>query len=137
AKAALVQAQIEDAFDRGKSRPKQVSWELSRTDRPDASTEETASALLRLVVRDADAEAVGRALSGAAIELALGSVPGFHVTAPPGKGAPYGVFEAAYVERDAVEHVSVLPTGERRPVGEDTAHDILVLREPTLKPPPP
>ncbi len=33
-----------------------MSWDLARTDRPDASTEETASALLRLVVRDPDPE---------------------------------------------------------------------------------
>ncbi|MFJ2771878.1 acyclic terpene utilization AtuA family protein [Streptomyces sp. NPDC087300] len=123
AKAALVRAQLEDAFGRGKCRPEAVTWDLSRTDRPDAATEETASALLRLVVRDADADAVGRALSGAAIELALGSIPGFHVTAPPGKGAPYGVFEAAYVERDEVPHVAVLPSGERRPVAAGGARE--------------
>ncbi|ATL28602.1 hypothetical protein KY5_3584c [Streptomyces formicae] len=138
AKAALVKAQVEDAFGRVKSRPHDVSWELARTDQVDAATEETASALLRLVVRDAREEAVGRALSGAAIELALGSVPGFHVTAPPGKGAPYGVFEAAYVERGAVEHVAVLPSGERRPVAEGasggTSGDPLVPRELPTKP---
>ncbi|MFE0101688.1 acyclic terpene utilization AtuA family protein [Streptomyces sp. NPDC059009] len=113
AKAALVREQIEDALDRAKSRPSEVRWELARTDRADAPTEETASALLRLVVRDPDPDVVGRTLSGAAIELALASYPGFHVTAPPGKGAPYGVFEAAYVEREGVEQVAVLPDGER------------------------
>lgn len=97
AKARLVKDQFSDALDRAGSKPAEVRWELARTDRTDAATEETASALLRLVVRDPDAEAVGRAVSGAAVELALGSYPGFHVTAPPGKGAPYGVFEAAYV----------------------------------------
>ncbi|MFD7441732.1 acyclic terpene utilization AtuA family protein [Streptomyces sp. NPDC059909] len=116
AKAELVRGQIEDAFARAKSRPEEVRWELARTDRPDADTEETASALLRLVVRDRDADAVGRVVSGAAIELALGSYPGFHVTAPPGKGAPYGVFEAVYVDAASVEHVAVLPDGERVPV---------------------
>ncbi|MFE0174199.1 acyclic terpene utilization AtuA family protein [Streptomyces sp. NPDC059002] len=118
AKAALVRTQLEDAFERAKSRPAEVRWELARTDREDAATEETASALLRLVVRDADVEAVGRALSGAAIELALGSFPGFHVMAPPGRGAPYGVFEAAYVARDAVGHVAVLPDGQRKTIAE-------------------
>ncbi|MEU6660531.1 acyclic terpene utilization AtuA family protein [Streptomyces sp. NPDC046821] len=113
AKAALVRDQMDDAFARAKSRPEQVDWELARTDRADAATEETASALLRLVVRDSDADAVGRTLSSAAIELALGSYPGFHVTAPPGKADPYGVFEAAYVDRAEVEHVAVLPDGER------------------------
>ncbi|MET9427311.1 acyclic terpene utilization AtuA family protein [Streptomyces sp. NPDC003036] len=110
AKARLVRAQVEDALP---VKPAEVRWELARTDREDAATEETASALLRLVVRDTDPEAVGRAVSGAAIELALGSYPGFHVTAPPGKGTPYGVFEAGYVDAGTVTHTAVLPDGER------------------------
>ncbi|UFQ16350.1 MULTISPECIES: acyclic terpene utilization AtuA family protein [Streptomyces] len=134
AKAALVRAQLEDAFDRATSRPAEVRWELARTDHADAATEETASALLRLVVRDPDADTVGRAIGGAAVELALGSYPGFHVTAPPGKGAPYGVFEAAYVERSAVAHVAVMPDGERRPVPSGAA-DTLVPAD--VPPPPP
>ncbi|MFD7229679.1 acyclic terpene utilization AtuA family protein [Streptomyces sp. NPDC059881] len=116
AKARLVRDQIEDAFARAKSRPGEVRWDLARTDRPDAGTEETASALLRLVVRDPDAEAVGRVVSGAAIEAALGSYPGFHVTAPPGKGTPYGVFGTEYVDATTVEHVAVLPDGRRETV---------------------
>ncbi|WP_459754279.1 acyclic terpene utilization AtuA family protein [Streptomyces sennicomposti] len=112
-KAALVRQQMRDAFDAAESPPAEVRWDLVRTDRPDADTEECASALLRLVVRDQDPEAVGRAFSGAAIELALAGYPGFHVLAPPGKGAPYGVFEAAHVPQDAVEHVAVLPDGRR------------------------
>ncbi|MGW1097720.1 acyclic terpene utilization AtuA family protein [Streptomyces sp. NPDC002455] len=116
AKARLVKDQFADALDRAGSKPAEVRWELARTDRTDAATEETASALLRLVVRDPDAEAVGRAVSGAAVELALGSYPGFHVTAPPGKGAPYGVFEAAYVPAGEVVHIAVLPDGTREAV---------------------
>ncbi|WP_338672061.1 acyclic terpene utilization AtuA family protein [Streptomyces sp. SCSIO 30461] len=122
AKADLVRAQVEDAFDRGKSRPASVVWELARTDRPDAATEETASALLRLVVRDQEAAAVGRVVSGAAIELALGSYPGFHVTAPPGKGAPYGVFGAEYVDAGSVEHIAVTPDGRRLTVPAPPPH---------------
>ncbi|MEU2366481.1 acyclic terpene utilization AtuA family protein [Streptomyces noursei] len=113
AKAALVRGQLEAALDRAGRRPREVSWSLARTDHADAAVQEEASALLRLVVRDPDAEAVGRAVSGAAIELALASYPGFHVTAPPGKGAPYGVFEAAYVAAADVAQVAVLPDGER------------------------
>ncbi|MGW8486685.1 acyclic terpene utilization AtuA family protein [Streptomyces sp. NPDC055886] len=115
AKAALVNEQFADALERGGARPPaEVRWELARTDHADAGTEERASALLRLVVRDQDAEAVGRAVSGAAVELALGSYPGFHVTAPPGKGAPYGVFEATPVPAADVEHTAVLPDGTRQ-----------------------
>ncbi|MDQ0991509.1 acyclic terpene utilization AtuA family protein [Streptomyces sp. V3I7] len=110
-KAALVREQMGDAL--AKSPPAETCWELVRTDRADADTEETASALLRLVVRDPDQQVVGRALSGAAIELALASYPGFHVLAPPGKGAPYGVFEDVYVPHGAVDHVAVLHDGRR------------------------
>ncbi|MFJ5534260.1 acyclic terpene utilization AtuA family protein [Streptomyces sp. NPDC093261] len=138
AKAAYVRDQMEAALEGAKSRPAQVRWDLARTDHPDAPTEETASALLRLVVRDRDQDAVGRALSGAAIELALASYPGFHVVAPPGKGSPYGVFEAAYVDRDAVGHTAVLHDGRRIPV--PGGHDTRVLDdvpEPSLPEPPP
>ncbi|MET9965908.1 acyclic terpene utilization AtuA family protein [Streptomyces sp. NPDC006356] len=123
AKAALVRRQMSDAF--AKSRPAEVRWDLVRTDRPDAPTEETASALLRLVVRDPAQENVGRVLSGAAVELALASYPGFHVLAPPGKGSPYGVFEDVYVPHGAVDHVAVLHDGRRIPV--PPAHDTLVI----------
>ncbi|MFG3507948.1 acyclic terpene utilization AtuA family protein [Streptomyces sp. NPDC047821] len=113
AKARLVREQLEDALA---VKPAEVRWELARTDRPDAPTEETASALLRLVVRDADPDTVGRAVSGAAVELALSSYPGFHLTAPPGKGAPYGVFEAVYVDAGTVTHTAVLPDGRHEVV---------------------
>ncbi|WP_030571955.1 acyclic terpene utilization AtuA family protein [Streptomyces aureocirculatus] len=132
AKAALVRAQIEDALERAESRPADVRWELARTDHPDADTEEAASALLRLVVRDPDAEVVGRALSAAAVELALGSFPGFHVTAPPGKAKPYGVFEAVYVDAGDVPHVVVLPDGRRLAMPAPQA-----TRDLTDVPPPP
>ncbi|MFD5566851.1 acyclic terpene utilization AtuA family protein [Streptomyces cadmiisoli] len=114
AKAELVRRQMAGAL--AKTPPAEVRWDLVRTDRPDAATEETASALLRLVVRDPDQETVGRPVSGAAIELALASYPGFHVLAPPGRGAPYGVFEAEYVPRDEVPHTAVLHDGRRVPV---------------------
>lgn len=130
AKATLVQDQMADAL--AKSPPARTHWELARTDHPDADTEETASALLRLVVRDRDQETVGRALTGAAVELALASYPGFHVLAPPGKGAPYGVFEDVYVPQGDVPHVAVLHDGRRIPV--PPAQDILVLRDPPEPP---
>ncbi|MEU8027267.1 acyclic terpene utilization AtuA family protein [Streptomyces sp. NPDC049099] len=114
AKADLVREQLTDAL--AKASPDEVRWELVRTDRADADTEETASALLRLVVRDADERVVGRALSGAAVELALASYPGFHVLSPPGKGDPYGVFEDVYVPHGAVDHRAVLHDGRRIPV---------------------
>ncbi|WP_405929165.1 DUF1446 domain-containing protein [Streptomyces griseus] len=137
AKADLVKAQFADALERGGARPPaEVRWELARTDHADADTEERASALLRLVVRDQDAEAVGRAASSAAIELALGSYPGFHVTAPPGKGAPYGVFEARPVPAGEVEHTAVLPDGSRLVIEPPAlTHELAEVDEPPLPDP--
>ncbi|GAB7109190.1 DUF1446 domain-containing protein [Streptomyces phaeofaciens JCM 4814] len=138
AKAALVREQM-DTYAFAKSRPEEVRWELVRTDRPDADTEETASALLRLVVRDPRQDAVGRALSGAAVELALAGYPGFHVLAPPGKGAPYGVFEAGAVPRGEVGHLAVLDDGRRLPVapGDDSRALEAVPEPPPPAPPAP
>ncbi|MDF3146018.1 acyclic terpene utilization AtuA family protein, partial [Streptomyces sp. T21Q-yed] len=136
AKAALVREQMTDAF--AKSPPAEARWDIVRTDRPDAPTEEMASALLRLVVRDADQAVVGRALSGAAVELALASYPGFHVLAPPGKGSPYGVFEDVYVPHGAVDHVAVLHDGRRvtvPPAHDTPVHDTLVPEAPVPEPP--
>ena len=112
AKAALVREQMEGAL--GDRPPSTMRWRLWRTDHPDAEVQAEASALLRCVVRDADAAAVGRRFSGAAIELALASYPGFHVTAPPSEGTPYGVYTAAFVDAGVVDHVAVLPDGSRR-----------------------
>ena len=84
--------------------PEQMTWELARLDRPDAQTEEQATALLRCVARDTDPEKVGRAFSNTAVELALATFPGFTMLAPPGKGAPFGVFEPGYVDAKLVDH---------------------------------
>ncbi|MET8675862.1 MULTISPECIES: acyclic terpene utilization AtuA family protein [Streptomyces] len=134
AKAELVKAQMGDAL--AAAGPAEARWELARTDHADAATEETASALLRLVVRDPEAGKVGRAVSGAAVELALAGYPGFHLTAPPGKGSPYGVFEAVVVERDQVTHTAVLPGGEHVTVPEPERTRVLApAGEPELPEP--
>jgi hypothetical protein len=135
-KAELVKDQMAAAFDAAGRRPAEVRWTLARTDRVDADVQEEASALLRLVVRDADADVVGRAVSGAAVELALASYPGFHVTAPPGKGAPYGVFEAVAVDAAEVPHRAVLPDGTRVDVQcADETRELVRLPDPALPEP--
>ncbi|CAM5253671.1 exopolyphosphatase [Streptomyces avidinii] len=112
AKANLVRTQLADVLEGVAD----ATWTLARTDHEDADTQETASALLRLVVRDPSPDRVGRALTRAAIELALGSYPGFHVTAPPGPAQPYGVFTSTLIPSDEVPHTAVLPDGTRLPV---------------------
>lgn len=112
-KAELVKAQLERALPK---RPAELRWSLTWTEKPNADTEEEASVFLRCAVKDPDPKVVGRAFSNAAIELALASYPGFHVTAPPGDGSPYGVFRAGYVDIREVEQVVVLPDGTRKVV---------------------
>ncbi|ORV48726.1 exopolyphosphatase [Mycobacterium europaeum] len=113
AKADLVRRQLEAALT---VKPAELQWSLARTDHTDADTEEAASALLHCVVRDPDPANVGRQFSSAAVELALASYPGFHVTAPPGDGQVYGVFTAGYVDATQVPHVAVHADGSRRDI---------------------
>jgi len=129
AKAALVRRQLEAAL---RVRPAELDWTLARTDRPDADTEQTASALLTCTVRDPDAEAVGRRFSSAAVELALASYPGFHTTAPPSDAAVYGLFTAGYVPASEVDHVAVHADGTRVAIAAPA--ETLELRE--ADPPP-
>jgi hypothetical protein len=105
-KAAWVRAQLEQRLD---PRPASVEWSLGRRPADDADTEEGASCLLRCTVKDPSGDVVGKAFSAAAVELALASYPGFTMTAPPGGGAPYGVYRAGYVDRaEVIESVHVL-----------------------------
>ena len=131
AKADLVRRQLEAALT---VKPAELQWSLARTDHTDADTEEAASALLHCVVRDPDAANVGRQFSSAAVELALASYPGFHVTAPPGDAQVYGVFTAGYVDATKVPHVAVHAdgTGTFIPCATETLE-----LAPTAPPPPP
>ena len=89
AKEAFARAQFEASLP---ARPAELVWSRLGEGRPDADTEAGASVLLRCQALDPSAEVVGRAFSGAAVEMALAGYPGFHLTAPPGNGSPYGVY---------------------------------------------
>jgi hypothetical protein len=129
AKADLVRRQLESALT---VKPAELQWSLARTDHGDADTEEAASAMLHCVVRDPDSANVGRQFSSAAVEIALASYPGFHVTSPPGDGQVYGVFTAGFVDANLVPHIAVLPDGSRTEI--PCATDTLELA-PTEEPP--
>jgi hypothetical protein len=118
AKADLVRAQLAGP---------DCAFTLARTDHPDAPVQEEAAALLHCVVRGPDPATLGRAFSGRAVELALASYPGLHVTAPPGDASPYGVFTSAYVPASEVPHVAVLPDGRRVDIAP--APQTLVLQD--------
>ncbi|MET0422700.1 MAG: acyclic terpene utilization AtuA family protein [Actinoplanes sp.] len=108
AKAELFRRQFTAALP---IEPAELTWTLARVDRPDAPTQQQASALLTVVGRDPDEKRVGRAFSNAAVEVALGSYPGFFATAPPGRATPYGVYAAGFVRQTVPGHEVVLPDG--------------------------
>jgi len=136
AKADLVRRQLETALP---VKPAELQWSLARTDHADADTEEAASALLHCVVRDPDPANVGRQFSSAAVELALASYPGFHVTAPPGDGQVYGVFSPGYVDARQVPHIAVHADGGRVeiPCATDTLELLPAAPPPLPEPLPP
>jgi len=98
----------------GRDRFADVDVRLLRFDRPDAPTNEQATAHLRITVKDPDPRKVGRAFSNATMELALGGYAGFHTTTPPTAESAFGVYRPAAVPRTAVTHAVVLPGGERK-----------------------
>jgi hypothetical protein len=112
-KAARAEAMLFDLLG-GRQRFGEVDVRLIRSDRPDAATNEQATAQLRITVMDPDPAKVGRSFSGAAIELALASYAGFHTTTPPTPETAYGVYWPTFVPANVVEHVVVLPDGSRR-----------------------
>ena len=114
AKAALVRDQMGTAL--ATAPPEQIRWTLARTDHEDSDDEEAASALLHCMVRDPDPAIAGRAFSARAVEIGLGSYPGFHLTAPPGDASPVGVYHPGIVPAAAVDHVAVLHDGSRIPI---------------------
>ncbi len=120
-KAAWLRLQLEDRLEAAS-----VTWTMGRVPAPDSDTEEGASCLLRCIVKDDNARVVGKLFTAPAIELALGSYPGFTMTAPPGPATPYGIYRAAYVDRDVVEHTVHLPDGSTE-----------VIPDPAVAEPPP
>ncbi|BCJ76783.1 exopolyphosphatase [Catellatospora sp. IY07-71] len=133
AKAALACEQLTAGLRRA---PQELVWRLARTDHADAPGQEEASALLHATVKDPDPSVVGRAFSGAAVELALASYPGFTMLAPPGDGTPFGVFTSALIPAAQVPHTVVLPDGTEHPVAPTVStavppgEAIAVSREP-------
>jgi hypothetical protein len=89
---------------------------LVHSDKPDAPSNDQATAQLRVTVKDPEPERVGRSFSSAATELALAGYPGLHLTSPPGEAAVYGVYWPALVPAGLVVPETVHADGRRVPV---------------------
>jgi acyclic terpene utilization AtuA family protein len=115
-KAALVEQTLEPVLSTVAS----YDVRLERTAVEDPPTNAEAVARLTVTVKDPEPGPVGRAFSSACVELGLASYPGFTMTAPPGDGAPYGVYWPAVVPSEVIEQVAVLPDGSRVPIAPVT-----------------
>ena len=140
-KASWVRAQLEAALAAGPGRPAEVEWTLARTDHEDPATEEAAASRLRVTVRDPDPAKVGKVFSAPLVELALGSYPGFTLTAPPAPASPYAVYRPAYVPTSAATpRVHVLTTREEsvlQPRGRGVGAEVTPRQEEEVPPVPP
>jgi len=133
-KARVAQESLFHALG-GRERFDEVSVQLIRTDRQDPATNEEANAFLRITVKDKDPGKVGRAFSGAVVEMALANYPGFHMTTGPTSESAFGVYWPALVPSDAIEEAVVADDGSRIPVPRPPSGPTNVV--PVVPPPPP
>ncbi len=113
-KAALLTRQMWSAFPGGPDYFDQARVQLIRTDHADPQSNEAATAMLKITVKDRDERKVGRAFANQAVEFGLASIPGFYgLSGAPGPGTPYGVYWPALIPSGLVPQEVVLLGGER------------------------
>ena len=110
-KAALVERTLRGALDASSFDAFEI--QLAHTEKADARTNQEASALLKVTVKSQDPKKVGRAFSGAVVEMALASYPGFFCTSPPSDASPFGVYWPTLIPADIPAHAVVLEDGRR------------------------
>jgi hypothetical protein len=101
-KAALVERTLWDSWHDGKSGFDSVDVSLVRTDKPNAATNEEASAELRITVKDREERKVGRAFSARVTELLLSSYPGLYGAGLTAAAQAYGVYWPAVIPASLV-----------------------------------
>jgi len=132
AKAALIEQQLWSAFPEGKDTFDQARVQLIRTDKGDPASNEEATALLKITVKDRDERKVGRGFANMAVELALGSIPGFYgLNGAPGPASPYGVYWPTLIPSDLVPQEVVVLGGGRTVVDNTPAGLAGATVEPT------
>ena len=100
----------------GRDQFNDVTVHLVRTDKPDPTTNEEASAILRITVKAKDPSKVGRPFTAKMIEMALANYPGFHTASGLSSETPFGVYWPTLVPVDAIDEVVVAHDGTRVPV---------------------
>ena len=121
AKARLAEAAFWEMCPLGPDDFDEVISTVSRTDVVDPSTQDQATAHWRMSFKDADEHKVGRVVSDAMVQTALGSIPGMYAQGGGPTGArPYGVYRPGLIDAALLEHIVHLD-GETRSVSGDLA----------------
>jgi hypothetical protein len=116
-KAEFAQATFWDACPYGPDDFDSTTSRVIPTNKPDPATQEEATAIWRLTVKDANERKVGRALSDAMVHTALAGIPGMYgLGGGPGPGAPFGVYRPAIVPSDLVPQYVTLLGGATKQV---------------------
>ncbi len=110
AKAELAAATFWDACAYGPDDFDAIDSRVIRTDKADPATQEEATAIWRVTVKDADERKVGRAFADANVHTALASIPGMYgLGGGPSAAAPFGVYRPAKIDAALVpQYVHVL-----------------------------
>jgi hypothetical protein len=116
-KAKLIEEAFWLAMPYGPEDYASVRTRLVRSDKPDPETNEEATAVLRISLKDPDEKKVGRAVFDAMTELGLSTIPGFFGGGGGGAAArPYGVYEPACVPAAALPQEVVVLGGDTHQV---------------------
>ena len=103
AKAAFAQAAFWDACPHDPDDFASVVSRVVRTDKDDPDTQEEATAIWRLTVKDPDERKVGRAFADAMVHTALAGIPGMYgLGGGPSAATPFGVYRPAQIAADLV-----------------------------------
>lgn len=110
AKAEFAQAAFWDACA---SRPddfESIDSRVIRSDKADPATQEEATAVWRVTVKDTDERKVGRAFADANVHTALAGIPGMYgLGGGPGGASPFGIYRPAKIAASLVpQYVHVL-----------------------------
>jgi hypothetical protein len=102
-KAAFAQAAFWDACPYGPDDFEFIESRVVHTEKPDPATQEEATAIWRVTVKDPDERKVGRAFADAMVHTVLAGIPGMYgLGGGPSAASPFGIYRPATVPADLV-----------------------------------
>ena len=130
-KAAIVTETLFDSLG-GRDQFQTVNVQLVRSDKSDPPDNDEAFAFLRITVMDPDAKKAGKFFSSRVVEMALASIPGFTLTAPPGNGSPAVVHWPALVSSGRIRQELHLDDRRTNLPSALGPHDRVVVNPPEM-----